>query len=58
MYVLTNDESIRCGRLFIGTRRNIKEYENISEYMETSLNTTRNYEDYILNAIKFGYTNE
>lgn len=34
-----------------------KEYENISEYMETSLNTTRGYKDYILNALKYGYTN-
>ena len=34
-----------------------KEYENISEYMETSLNTARNYKDYILNAIKYNYTN-
>ena len=36
----------------------LKNTKIISEYMETSLNTTRNYEDYILNAIKFGYTNE
>ena len=34
-----------------------KEYENISEYMETSLNTARDYKDYILNALKYGYTN-
>ena len=25
--------------------------------METSLNTTRNYKDYILNALKYDYTN-
>lgn len=25
--------------------------------METSLNTARDYKDYILNALKYGYTN-
>lgn len=33
------------------------EHTGISEFMETAINTTNKYRKYILNAVKYGYTN-
>ena len=33
------------------------EYEHISGYMKTALKTSKEYEEYIINSVKYGYTN-